>query len=194
MFEERKTLRRERCFFVTKGLFKELDCYVNTYSIKRMLINIDFYDVFTFPQYVNENGDELKIYAPKMFIEHISKIVDKLVKGDTYDLHDGCDLMCYLRGRNSLIKNDYWLDCNNDFFIFFGKEKEQLLLETMNALRKKTIGKIEVGDWDKLSEYYSLTNQDLDSEITNFLKPKKAPLYRALVRALYKKIEKDSNK
>ena len=90
-------------------------------STRRMIVNIDFYDVFTFPEYVNNKGETLKVYAPKMFIEHISKIIDNLIAGNlNHTLKEWCTLPQYLKGENHYNKIDFWWDIENDFYIFFG--------------------------------------------------------------------------
>ena len=207
------TLKRHRCSLVQSGTFKEdikeitdkdsiIDLnYMGSseflgelpQSNQRMLINIDFYDVFTFPQYTNASGETLMVYAPKMFIEHISKIVEELALGNNHYLKERCTLHKYLKGEETYDNANFWWDIENDFFIFFGEQKRDLLLTAQKAMREKTIDKVEVGDWDKLSEYYSLVNQDLNEEAKEFLRPKKSKLIKRLVRTLNNKIEQDTD-
>lgn len=202
--DRNKFLQRDTCWLVEEGVFRrEIDEITGIHSIvdlnmgrasflksgdlpcstQRMLINIDFYDTFSFPQYVNKNGDVLKVYAPRMFIEHISGIVDKLVAGSLYHWsREFCfSLPQYMAGASNHI--DFWWDTENDFYIFFGEENENLVLEAQKAMRQRH-SEVEVGDWDKLSEIYSLANQDLDEEAKAFLRPKKSKLIKRLVRVL----------
>lgn len=197
------TLQRHRCKLVQSGKFKddieeitgrksivdlnymgsaEFEWGALPQSTQRMLTNIDFYDIFTFPQYVNAQGEPLMIYAPKMFIEHISGIVDELATGKNYHLQERCTLPAYLKGERSY--EDFWWDIENDFYIFFGDQKRDLVLAAQKAMREKSINEVEVGNWNKLSEYYSLVNQDLNDEAKEFLRPKKSKLVNRLVRTL----------
>lgn len=91
-----RPLQRQKCWLVQSGVFKDnikeltnLESIIDLnymgsanfefgalpQSLRRMLTNIEFYDVFAFPEYKNIQGESLMVYAPKMFIEHISKIV-----------------------------------------------------------------------------------------------------------------------
>lgn len=208
------TLSRHRCWLVQSGEFREdiqeitgrnsIVClnYMGSAefewgalpkSTRRMLTNIDFYDVFTFPHYVNPQGEPLMVYAPKMFIEHISEIVEGLATGKCH-LKERCTLPEYLKGKETYNYADFWWDIENDFYIFFGEQKRDLVLTAQKAMRERFIDEVEIGDWDKLSEYYSLVNQDLNDEAKEFLRPKKSKLLRRLIRVLNNKIEQDTNK
>lgn len=61
-------------------------------------------------------------------------------------------------------------------------------------MRQRSLGDVEVGDWDELSEYYYLENEDLNDEAKEFLKPKKVELINSLVKTLNNKISQDTNK
>ncbi len=204
-------LRRKRCYFVQRGTFKENIEKFNTISdlidlhymgsaefewgalpnsTIRMLVNIDFYDLFTFPEYVNPNGDELKVYAPKMFIDHIKDIVDNLAT-NSIRLEEYCGLAEHLKGEKNFYSPDFWWDIDNDFYIFFGKEKADMILEVQRNMREGSKDQVPTGDWDKLSEYYSLVNQDLSKEAQDFLKPKKSKLVKRLVKAINTKIDSE---
>ncbi len=210
----KNALHRERCWLVQAGVFKDkigeitgIYAIVNLKymgatefergalpeSTQRMLTNIEFYDVFTFPQYENAQGEPLMVYAPRMFIEHISGIVDDLAAGKNYYLKEGCTLHNYLKGVKASNYDDFWWDIRNDFYIFFGEQKRDLVLAAQNAMRKRSIGEVEVGDWDKLSQYYILCNPDLNDEAIAFLKPKKVRLIRRLIKTLNYKIGQDTN-
>lgn len=205
-------LERHKCWLVQDGIFKdnikkitgrksivnlkyigvsEFEMGALPKSTQRMLFNIDFYDVFTFPQYVNTKGEQLMVYAPKMFIEHISKIVEELAEGKNYNLKVRCFLPEYLKGVRNYRYADFWWDIENDFYIFFGEEKRDLVLEAQKVMRERSIGEVEVGDWDKLSEYYILANKDLNDEAKEFLKSKKNDSIKRLVRVPNNKVEQD---
>lgn len=208
-------LKKCRCWLIQSGTFKseikteitgrnsiidldyiydsEFESSALSESTQRMLVNIDFYDVFTFPQYVNKDGDFLKVYAPKMFIKYIEDIVSKLADGSLSGyLKAPCTLQQYLRGANS--RYDFWWDIKNDFYIFFGDKNEKLILEAQKAMRQGSINDVEIGNWDELSEYYLLTNQDLDEEAMEFLKPKKEKIVKRLVRTINNKIMEECDK
>lgn len=160
-------------------------------STRRMLTNIDFYEVFTFPEYKDIEENEMMVYAPIMFKEHISSIIHNLVEGSlNRDLQEPCYLLSYLNGKNSKFnKVNFWWDIENDFYIFFGEDKKELILEAHKQMRERSIGQIEIGDWDELSNYYSLVNQDLNDEAKEFLKPKKSKLAKRLVKTLNNRVE-----
>ena len=158
-------------------------------SIKRMLVNSEFYDVFVFPEYRNANGEPLKVYAPKMFIEHISKIIDCLALDRYYlDYREELrDLHKYLAGSsNSNI--DFWWNPDNDFYIFFGDKNEELILLAQKAMKEKNFADAPSYDWDTLSSYYLASNPDLDDEAKQFLKPKRKVEERKLINVLNKRI------
>lgn len=201
-------LRRKDCRLVQPGKFREqigeisriesiVDIrrmnsrefeYNSLDSANRMIINIAFYDVFSFPEHVNQDGDVLKVYAPRMFIDHISKIVEELACGKLNEkLVEPCSLLQYLKGSSN--GDNFWWDLDNDFYIFFSEENENLVLEAQKAMRQR-LGDIVNGDWDYLSNYYSLFNPDLDSEAKAFLKPKRKDLVKRLVRVLESQIQK----
>lgn len=210
----KNTLQRHNCRLVQSGVFRkniaeitgrksiidlnymgaaEFEWGALPESTQRMLTNIDFYDVFTFPQYVNTEGEPLMVYAPRMFIDHITKIVEELAKGENYYLKERCTLPEYLNGEITYNYTDFWWDIQNDFYIFFGEEKRDLVLAAQTAMRERSIGEVEVGDWDELSEYYSLANLDLDESAQEFLKPKKSRSIKRLVRILNNKINQESD-
>ena len=165
-------------------------------STQRMLTNIEFYDVFSFPQYSNDKDEELMVYAPTMFIEHISKIVNDLACGKlNNDLKEKCNLSDYIRGKEkSYDYADFWWDIENDFYVFFGEDKKKLILEAQDAMRKRSIDQVDIGNWDELSQYYSLVNQDLPDEAKSFLRPKKSKLKKRLIKVLNTRLEQETNK
>lgn len=210
----KNTLSRHKCWLVQAGVFKdniqeitgrnsiidlnymgssEFEWGALPSSTERMLINIDFYDTFEFPEYKNPDGESLIVYAPKMFIDHIVSIVDELAQGKNYHLKEYCSLNRYLNGEQTYEYADFWWDIENDFYIFFGEEKKELVLQAQKAMRERSIGDIEIGDWDKLSEYYSIVNNDLSVAARAFLKPKKSRAARRLVKALNYRINQMSN-
>lgn len=115
-------------------------------SLKRMTINKDFYKVFVFNQYKDENGNALKVYAPYVFFKNIQNIVNRLVV-DGSGLQEYCSLHKHIQKEEkkedvkvSAYKDnrDFWWDIENDFFIFF--EHTDKVLEAMDALRKRKFG------------------------------------------------------
>lgn len=209
------TLQRNECRLVQSGVFKsnikeitgrnsivdlnymgaaEFEWGALPRSTQRMLTNIDFYDVFTFPQYVNAKGEPLMVYAPKMFIEHISGIVEDLATGKNEHLKERCTLPEYLKEKRICHHTDFWWDVENDFYIFFGSQKKDLVLKAQKAMRERSIGEVEVGDCDELSEYYYLANQDLNYEAKSFLLSKKSKSEKHLVKTLINKPEQNTTK
>lgn len=207
-------LNRTTCYLVQSGRFNEnfenntgLYSIVNLYdmgaaefewgalpkSTQRMLTNIEFYEVFTFPEYKNAQGEPLMVYAPKMFIEHISAIVENLAKGQNLRLKARCDIPEYMEGKKRYGQANFWWDVQNDFYVFFGEEKRDLILEAVRAMRERSINEVEVGDWDQLSEYYLEENPDLNDEAKEFLSHKKDVLVKRLINALNNRIEQKNN-
>ena len=74
----------------------EFECGSLPSSLKRMTINKDFYKVFVFNQYKDENGNSLKVYAPHIFFKNIQNIVDRLVVNG-YGLQEYCSLHTHIQ-------------------------------------------------------------------------------------------------
>ncbi len=115
-------------------------------SLRRMTINKDFYKVFVFNQYKDENGNPLKVYAPHVSFKNVQKIVDRLVV-DGYGLQEYCSLHRHVQKPEKTEEDtrfnykddrDFWWDIENDFFMFF--EHTDKVLEAMDALRKRKFG------------------------------------------------------
>lgn len=201
------TLSSKPCFLVQRGTFKnhiqtvtkrsdlinfdymgsaEFECGALPQSTIRMLTNIQFYDIISFPQYVNFAGEELKVYGPKMFISHIKEILDNLAL-DTIHLKEYCGLSEYLQSQTGDQLPNFWWDIENDFYIFFGEEKATMILELHRILFQNSDLKIKLNHWNKLSKYYLLMYPDLDEEARNFLMSKQKPLVKSLIKTKFKK-------
>ena len=115
-------------------------------SLRRMTISKDFYKVFIFDQYKDENGNPLKVYAPHVFFENVQSIVDKLVV-NSYGLQEYCSLHKHIEKKENCgndpffdFKDDknFWWDIENDFFMFF--EHSDKVLMAMEALKRRKFG------------------------------------------------------
>lgn len=115
-------------------------------SLRRMTINKDFYKVFVFNQYKDENGNSLKVYAPHVFFKNIQNIVDRLAVNG-YGLQEYCSLHRHIQKEEKNEEDtyfgykddrDFWWDIENDFFMFF--EHTDKVLHAMDALRKRKFG------------------------------------------------------
>lgn len=115
-------------------------------SLRRMTINKDFYKVFVFNQYKDENGNSLKVYAPHVFFKNIQNIVDRLAVNG-YGLQEYCSLHRHIQKEEKNEEDtyfgykddrDFWWDIENDFFMFF--EHTDKVLQAMDALRKRKFG------------------------------------------------------
>lgn len=110
-------------------------------SLRRMTINKDFYKVFVFNQYRDENGNPLKVYAPHICFKNVKNIVDRLA-GNGYGLKEYCSLHKHIQKEDTDFgykdHRDFWWDVENDFFLFF--EHTDKVLEAMEALRKRKFG------------------------------------------------------
>lgn len=117
----------------------EFELYALPKSTQRMLTNIEFYDVFEFPEYHNDKGEILMVYATRMFIEHISEIVHNLANGSLNDyLKQYCNLVDYLKGEKDCYNYaDFWWDIQNDFYIFFRRRKKELNLRSTKRNERK---------------------------------------------------------
>ena len=107
--------------------FSEFECGALPKSLRRMTINKDFYKVFVFDQYKDENGNTLKVYAP-IFYENMQDIVDRLVNR-RHEID-----------REDTFKDDknFWWDIENDFFVFF--DHTDKVLQAMDALKERKFG------------------------------------------------------
>lgn len=109
------------------------------YSLRRMVLNSDFYKVFELSKYKNFEGKSLKVYAPEEFISLIKMIIDKLITtGKYYD--NICTIKCHIGNVNGKLvdKTDLWWDFDNDYFIFF--DHEEKVIELMNSLTNNKFG------------------------------------------------------
>jgi len=113
-------------------------------SLRRMTINKDFYKVFVFNHYKDENDNPLKVYAPQMFFKNVQSIVDRLVVNGS-GLQEYCTLHQHIKSekkeKDFLAYRDnrnFWWDIENDFFIFF--EHTDKILMAMDAHRKNKFG------------------------------------------------------
>ena len=115
-------------------------------SLRRMTINRDFYKVFVFNQYKDENGNSLKVYAPHVFYKNVQSIVDRLAVNG-YGLQEYCSLHRHIQKEEKTEEDtyfgykddrDFWWDIENDFFMFF--EHTDKLIDAMDALRKRKFG------------------------------------------------------
>lgn len=114
--------------------------------LRRMTINKDFYKIFIFNQYKDENGNALKVYAPQVFFKNVQNIVDRLsING--FELQEHCSLHRHIVKSNQDEEdsffdykddNNFWWDIENDFFMFF--ENTDKVLMAMEALRKRKFG------------------------------------------------------
>ena len=115
-------------------------------SLRRMTINKDFYKVFVFNQYKDENGNSLKVYAPQVFYKNVQNIVNRLAEHG-YGLQEYCSLSDHIQKDKKedddtrfryIDKSDFWWDIENDFFMFF--EHTDKVLMAMDSLRKRKFG------------------------------------------------------
>lgn len=152
-------------------------------STKRMLVNMEFYDFFSFPNYVNEKEESLMVYAPRMYINHIANIVDRLANS-SYGLKKYCTLNDVIRNYDQIFKtkDDFWWDIENDFYIFFGEDHAHLIKEAQIKMLENK--KIKLGDWDELAEYYLLKNPDLSEEAIQFLQQKKSNSIKRYIKKI----------
>jgi len=148
---------------------------IDIMSTTRMLVNIDFYKIFTFPEYSNEEGELLKIYAPVMFYDHISAIVKKLAQGERSGKNIKLSRTTPLPStktenqNNDLTKADFWWDPNNDFYIFFGDEHANLILEMHKVLREINHDTVPVGNKKELASYYLSNDSEISANSYAFL-------------------------
>ncbi len=153
-------------------------------STMRMLVNLEFYDFFPLPQYKANDGRILVAYAPIIFKEHVSKQIYGLVSG-IYSRHLMEKTFLPLHFQKEYFpsisnKFDFWWDVENDFYLFLGEDKIELVRDAINKTME--YNNIYVGDWDELSKYYRLYyTQYLSEESMELLKPKKKELARRLI-------------
>ncbi len=202
-------LEKARCRSIVSGSFrkdveeiKDINSIVELYNIylppkswnsyacvRKMLVNIELYQVFTVPHITNSEGEMLLVYAPVIFREHILKIIQKLAKGRVWIDGEVCTFGDVVNGKEAKIypfsdAPDFWWDLDNAFYMFFGDNYAKLIIEAQKKMREDSREELEVIDWDELSEYYYLTNNDLSEEALEFLSPKKRILRRQLIKVL----------
>lgn len=212
--------RLERCKFrsIDLGHFKAniteikdlnsvVDLYGNCLSsytwkqnenITKIIVNLELYQVYTIDSIKNSKGESLKIYAPGMFIEHVLGILNFLISNRIMPDGELCNFCDCVRGQDILVYPysevpDFWWDIYNGFFMFFGDEKEHLIISALEKMKKSSLDDLEQVDWDELSRYYYLANSDLDEEALEFLKPKKRILRRQLINILKEGIKQKTD-
>ena len=170
------TLSRQNSFSIETGKFNNNSLEVTTLesiiefsnrydtsrSIDRIIVNSKLYDYFTFPEYVNNSGEELIVYGPKIFIDHITEKVKDLVINNRSGLYE------YMKGAEQDV--DFWWDLGNDFYVFFGEEKKRLIEIVQDYL----IGNSHYDEnIDILIDYYYVSNPDLKDKIQELLGDRK---------------------
>jgi len=154
-------------------------------STKRVVINKDFYEFFTFEEYKDQNGDPLIVYAPAMFIDYIKANIDTFAKSEAKLKERKYSLENHMNLDKSHVlydKTNYWHDILNDFYIFFGEDKKDLILQAVNAMREKWMDTVEVGDPHKLAKYYLCMNPDLSEEAKEYLHSKRESVLTRIFR------------
>ncbi|MBE6152950.1 MAG: hypothetical protein E7166_01795 [Firmicutes bacterium] len=128
-------------------------------SLRRMTVNKDFYSVFVFNEYKDVKGNSLKIYAPEIFIGNIKNIIKQLTESG-YGLKAYCSLSDYIKNTRSEMKDNFWWDIENDFFIFF--EHTDKVITAMDSLRKNGYGNVKTISKKNLTKIYlqELTKQN----------------------------------
>lgn len=206
MNNERTKLKRENTYCVQTGQFKEnikeingmdsLICFdwmgyaefefgALPASTKRIVINNDFYDFFTLNEFTDKNGKPLIIYAPVMFIDHIRENVIALANGEKNLKTRSYRLQGYMKFDKPdwrASESDFFWDIENDFYIFFGEDKKDLILQAVNAMREKWMDTVEVGDPNELARYYLANNRDLSEEAIEYLKSKRENILARIFR------------
>lgn len=162
-------------------------------SMKRMIVNSQFYGIIRFPKYVNTQGEELEVYGPILFKEQIKKNLDALIKGNNLLAINSlvpCLLNEYLKGNYT--EANFWWNIEGDFYIFFGVEHEKLILQLHKNLLFRS-NDVVVGDWDTLASYYAQNFTDLDSSFITEVEQRKQFLIRKLIRSINTQINKKAN-
>lgn len=150
------------------------DSYSDLLSAYRLMIyNTPFYDIFHYPEYRDALGNELMIYAPKIYFNHIDKIVHELMKGTISFPKESQTSMC-------------WYETKNNFMLFFGELAKELLLEKIDEDCLKA--DFEDEDIISLSLKY-LEQAPVDSEAREFLKCKMPTFARRMTLKDYKKFK-----
>ena len=189
----KNTLARKRCFLLQEGKFKngikeitgihsvvklekmrcsDFDEWALLESRDRMITNIGFYDFFSFPEYQNQKGEELQVYAPAFFIQHIETIIRELMSGCLQkDLRKECRILNYQKGDDERV--DFWWDIDNDYYVFFGEEKQGLIKEAEEQMREDPKLDIEEIPRERLLEYYYVANPDLKEIIGPLMEKRK---------------------
>ena len=200
MNNEKTKLERSSVYYVQTGEFKKYFNEINgrddilffdymgsaefefgapIASTKRMFINSGFYDFFTFNEYTDKDGKPLVVYAPVMFIEHIKANIDSLAKGKLRLIERSSTLydhLSYPEADPRCPMSNFWWDIQNDFYIFFGEERKELISQAQEVLKKKYIEykmiDINSESDSELATYYLDKNKDLSNEAIEFLNSK----------------------
>ncbi len=108
-----------------KGISKfEKDAIRN--SIRRMVVNIDFYDFYKIPDIKNSENKSIIIYGPVMFKKHIENQV-RLLASNKIETKEATGLDSYILNHECFYNANFWWDTVNDFYIFFDETKMDLI-------------------------------------------------------------------
>lgn len=116
----------------------EFQMNLQAYSLRRIILNSDFYQLYEISEYQNSNGESLKVYAPEKHYPYIRKIIDRLAhNGKVYD--EFCTLQLHLGDMEEKVfdETDFWWDLDGDYFFFF-EHADRILkfIENSNKERK----------------------------------------------------------
>ena len=87
------------------------------------------------------------------------------------DLRKECRILNYQKGDDERV--DFWWDIDNDYYVFFGEEKQGLIKEAEEQMREDPKLDIEEIPRERLLEYYYVANPDLKEIIGPLMEKRK---------------------
>jgi len=103
-------------------------------SLRRMVANFNQYEVFTVNKVKDSEDNSMRIYCNKNVFEPVRENAIHLSE-NSYGYKEVCDMQKYIKGNKD--KNNFWWDIDQDYFIFFGKDKARKVEIAMQKLKNK---------------------------------------------------------
>jgi len=122
------------------------------YSLERILQKLDEYTILKVKEVKDIKGNTMLVFGNKNKVKELIEVAKGLAQ-DTYILKEYSGINSYIKG-DRWIRDNFWWDINNDFFIFFEEGKETLIKKALKNQKEQLITKIEEQPEQKPEGHY----------------------------------------
>jgi len=107
-------------------------------SLHRIVAQYKQYEFVEIKGIKNKNNDTLRLYC-KIEDKASAILAAKHLSKNDYGYKEFCGLHSYLtrNGNNEFVTGNFWWDIENDFFIVFGDDKQNMTEIALNKLKEK---------------------------------------------------------